>query len=217
MSALTNGDLSIDDLLLPTILKSCRSILPISSGCDVAPGEVIVIKFRSTYSEFPEKVVFGQETSGCFEVDEVSLRPWGQVLQSRGRGDRTDLASIGELLCHVVVPTCVDLALTVRNTGSVPQKFICGIASHSSIVDQREHLLRTLHAQRQMNEHPAHPSLAPWRLFHMMREGEERPGWWKEDHQRLVDLSEREAKKIEATLMRCADGSPRRDLRVVLG
>lgn len=76
---------------------------------------------------------------------------------------------------------------------------------------------QTLHAQRQMNEHPAHPSLAPWRLFHMMREGEERPGWWKEDHQRLVDLSEREAKKIEATLMRCADGSPRRDLRVALG
>jgi hypothetical protein len=216
VNIMTDGDLPIDDLL-PKILKACLSVLPLCSYRDVAPGEVMNVNVRSSFSEFPEKAAFAQETSGCFEVDEVSLRPRGQVLQSRDRGDRTDLASIGELLCRVVVPTCVDLTLTVRNTGSVPQKFMCAIVSHSSIVDQREHLLRTLHAQREMNEHPSHLSLAPWRLFHMMREGEERPGWWKEDHQRLVDLSEREAKKIEATLMRCADGSPRRDLRVVLG
>ena len=104
----------------------------------------------------------------------------------------------------------------MRNVGTAPQRFMSVIVSHSSVLEQREHLLRTLHAQREMNESPSQPSLAPWRLFHMMREGEERPGWWREEHQRLVDLSEEAAKRIEASLMRCADGAPRRDLRVAL-
>jgi hypothetical protein len=213
---MTNDGPIVDDELLSNILESCRSLLPMTSDHDVAPGEVITVSIRPSFSEFPEKAGFAQTTSGQFEVDEVALRPWKRaphVLQSRDRGDRTDLASVSELLRRVVLPPCIDLALTVRNISDAPHRFACAIASHSSVVDQREHLLRTLHAQRQMNEHPAHPSLAPWRLFHMMREGEERPGWWKEDHQRLVDLPETAANKIEAALARCADGSLRRDLR----
>lgn len=202
------------------ILESCRSILPVTSSRDVMPGEVTTVDVRSSYSEFPEKTCFGQATLGRFEVDEVSLRPWRRsslVLQSRDQGDRTDLASVDELLRRVVIPPCVDLALTVRHVGDAPQRFVCGVVSRSSVVDRRENLLHTLHVQREMNEHPSHPSLVPWRLFHMMREGEERPWWWREDHQRLVDLSEEEARRIEAALAQCADGSPRRDLRVSLG
>lgn len=89
---------------------------------------------------------------------------------------------------------CVDLARTVRNVGSVPRKFWCAIASHSSIVDRRENLLRNCSGDRRPLDYAR--------------------SWWKEDHQRLVDLPEEEARRIEATLARCADGSPRRDLRV---
>lgn len=69
-------------------------------------------------SAAPEKTCFDQATFRCFEVDEVALRPWRRpplVLQSRACGDRTDLASVDELLCRVIVPTNVDLGLTVRN------------------------------------------------------------------------------------------------------
>ena len=171
-------------------------MLPISSGRDVAPGEVITVGVSLNCATFPEMAYFGQITSDCFEVDEVSLVPRGAspvpcVLQSRARGDRTDLESIDELLRRVVVPAVVDLALTVRNVGSVPQGFMLGIASHSSVLELREGLLRNCSGDR-----------PPW--------------WWEEDHQHLVDLSEEEAGMIEATLARCADGSPRRDLRVSL-
>lgn len=202
MNALTDVahvDLTIDDEFSLKILKSCLSCLPLCSYVDVAPGEVTTVTIWPSFSEFPEKAGFGQETSDCFEVDEVSLRSWTKVprvLQSRDRGDRTDLASIGELLCRVVLPCCVDLTLTVRNVGSVPQKFWCAIASRSSIVDRRENLLRNCSGDRRPLDYAR--------------------SWWKEDHQRLVDLSEEEARRIEATLARCADGSPRRDLRVAL-
>jgi hypothetical protein len=36
------------------------------------------------------------------------------------------------------------------------------------------------------------------------------PSWWDDDHQRLVDLSEAEARQFDAALARCPDGSPRR-------
>jgi hypothetical protein len=193
-------DLPIDDEFSLKILKSPRSILPISSHCDVAPGEVMTVNVRSNYAEFPEKTCFDQATSRCFEVDEVALRPWRRaplVLQSRDRGDRTDLASVDELLRRVVVPTCIDLMLTVRNVGSAPQRFVCGIVSRSSVVDRRQDLLLNCSGDRRSLDY------ARW--------------WWKEDHQHLVNLSEATASKIEAVLARCADGSPRRDLRKALG
>jgi hypothetical protein len=164
----------IDDEFSLKILKSCRSILPMISHRNVVPGEVMTVDVRSNYAEFPEKMSFDQATSGCFEVDEVALRPWRRpllVLQSRDRGDRTDLASVDALLRRVIIPACVDLALTVRNLGSAPQRFVCGVVSHISVVEWRERLL----------------------------------------------LSEATARRIEATLARCADGSPRRDLREALG
>lgn len=197
---MTNDDLPISDELLSKILKSSRSILPVTSYRDAQPGEVMTVEVRSNHAEFPETTVFGRETSSCFEVDEVALRPWmraPRVLQSRDRGDRTDLASVNELLRRVVVPTCVDLVLTVRNVGSAPQRFVCGIVSRSSVVDQREGLLLNCSGDRRPLDY------ARW--------------WWREDHQHLVDLSEAAARRIEAVLARCADGSPRRDLRVDLG
>lgn len=199
MNALTDGDLPIDDKLSSKILESCLSILSMTSGRDVAPGEVMTVEVRSSNSEFPEKTFFGQVTSGYFEVDEVSLRPRRRVprvLQSRDRGDRADLASVDELLRRVIVPTCVDLALTVRNVGNSPQRFVCGIKSHSSILELREDLL-----------HNCSPSGRPLDYARW---------WWREGHQRLVDLSEEAARSIEVALARCADGSPRRDLRVPL-
>jgi hypothetical protein len=40
------------------------------------------------------------------------------------------------------------------------------------------------------------------------------PSWWDDDHQRLVDLSEAEARQFDAALARCVDGSPRRVIGV---
>jgi len=40
------------------------------------------------------------------------------------------------------------------------------------------------------------------------------PSWWDDDHQRLVDLSEAEARQFDAALARCPDGSPRRVIGV---
>jgi hypothetical protein len=40
------------------------------------------------------------------------------------------------------------------------------------------------------------------------------PSWWNDDHQRLADLSEVEARQFDAALARCADGSPRRVIGV---
>ena len=200
MNAPNDVDLPIGDELLSKILESSRSILPVTSYRDVQPGEVMTVEVRSRHAEFPEKTCFSQATSGCFEVDEVALRPWlraPRVLQARDRGDRTDLASVDELLCRVVVPTCVDLVFTVRNVGSTPQRFVCGIVSRGSVVDRREDLLFNCSGDRRPLDY------ARW--------------WWREDHQRLVDLSEAAARKIEAVLTRCADGSSRRDFRVDLG
>jgi hypothetical protein len=199
MNTLTAIDLPSDDELSSKILESCLSLLPMSSHRDVAPGEVMAVKGWSNCLIFPYKTVFAQETSGNFEIDEISLQPWQQsprVLQSRDRGDRTDLASVDELLQRVVVPHCVDLALTVRNIRSTPQRFMCGIASHSSVVERRESLLRDCSCDRRPLDYAR--------------------GWWKEDHQRLVDLSEEAARRIEAVLARCTDGSPRQDLHVAL-
>lgn len=190
MNTLTAVDLPSNDELSPKILESCLSLLPVTSGCDVVPGEVMTVEVRSSYLEFPERAYFGQETCSSFEVDEISLRPWKQaphVLQSRDRGDRTDLASVDALLQRVIVPACVDLMLTVRNVGNSPQRFMCGIKSYSSVLERRADLRRArCHG----------------------------PEWWREDHQRLVDLSEEEARRIDAALTRRADGSPRRDLHV---
>lgn len=199
MTDVAHVDLPIDDEFSLQILKSCLSILPMISHLNVAPGEVMTVEVRSNYAEFPEKMSFDQATSGCFEVDEVALRSWGRVtrvLQSRDRGDRADLASVVALLRRVIIPACVDLVLTVRNLGSAPQKFVCGVVSHSSIVEWRDDLLRNCSGGRRPLDYAR--------------------SWWKEDHQRLVDLPKEEARRIEATLARCADGSPRRDLRVAL-
>jgi hypothetical protein len=199
MSALTDSDLPCNDELLSEIMKSCLSLLPMSSGLDIAPGEAMVVEARSNYAQFPDKTYFERAASGCFEIDKVSLRPWKRdpfVLQSRARGDRTDLESIDELLRRVVLPSYVELVLTVRNVSSAPQKFVCGVASHISVVDLRRHLLSICSPDRR----PL--NFARW--------------WWKEYHQRIVDLSEEETKKIEAALAWCVDGSPRRDLRVAL-
>lgn len=38
--------------------------------------------------------------------------------------------------------------------------------------------------------------------------------WWDEMHEHSVKLTEEEARDAEAVLMQCADGSPRRDLRL---
>ncbi len=40
--------------------------------------------------------------------------------------------------------------------------------------------------------------------------------WWREDHQRLVDLPEEEARRLDADIALCSDGTPRRDLRVAM-
>jgi hypothetical protein len=181
-------DLPIGDLL-PKILESCRRVLPISSGRDVAPDEAITVGVSLNCTTFPEEAHFGQITFDCFEVDKVSLIPRSEsrvpvVLQSRARGDRTDLESVDELLRRIVVPAAVDLALTVRNVSSVPQRFMFGIASHISVLELRKGFLR------------------------------DGPGEWREDYQRLIDLSEEEARRIDVTLARCADGSPRQDLRL---
>jgi hypothetical protein len=40
------------------------------------------------------------------------------------------------------------------------------------------------------------------------------PSWWDDDHQRLVDLSDTEARQLDAALARCPDGSPRRVIGV---
>jgi hypothetical protein len=36
------------------------------------------------------------------------------------------------------------------------------------------------------------------------------PSWWRDDHQRLIDLSEVVARQFDVALARCVDGSPRR-------
>lgn len=200
MNVPTNIDPPIDDELLSKILESSRTILRVTSYRDVEPGEVMPVGIRPIYTQFPEKTCFGQVTSGCFEVDEIALRSGMRVpriLQSRDRGDRTDLASVDELLRRVIVPACIDLSLTVRNVSSAPQKFVCGVVFRNSVVDQRENLLLNCSGDRRPLDY------ARW--------------WWREDHQRLVDLSEATARRIEGMLARCADGSSRRDLRVGLG
>ncbi len=40
------------------------------------------------------------------------------------------------------------------------------------------------------------------------------PSWWDDGHQRLVDLSEAEARQFDAALARCPDGTPRRVIGV---
>lgn len=200
MSTLTRDDPPIGDELLSKILEASRLILPMSSYRDVQPGEVMTVEGRLHYAKFPEKTVFARDTLACFEVEEVALHPWlraPRILQARDRGHRTDLASFDELLRRVIVPISVALVLTVRNVSSTPQRFMCGIVYHSSVMDRRQELLLNCSSDRRPLDHA--------------RE------WWREDHQHLVDLSEVAARRIEAVLARCTDGSPRRDLCVELG
>lgn len=172
-----------------------RCVLPMTSGRDLSPGEVATVTMRSHFSEFPDKVYFSNPS---FEVIEVSLRPWKKtplVIRTGYGGGRNDLASIGDLLCRVILPANVDLAITVRNVGDSPRPFLCGIGSNASVVDRRNDLLRyRSHTRRPLDF----------------------ASWWSEDHQRIVDLSHEEATEIDAALMKCRDGSPRIDLRLSL-
>ncbi len=198
------------------ILPSCSSMLPLCSHRDVEPGEAITVSIRSSYSEFPEVVYFG-ETFVYFEVDLISLRHWSLgriVLQSRDLDDSIDSVSVIEALGRVIIPRSADIEIAVRNVDVASRPFASAIKSHSSVVERRAHLLCALRAQCEMNAHPSDPSLASWRLFHLMREGNERPSWWTESDQGLVDLPEEDAVRLDADLARCADGGSRRDLRV---
>jgi len=112
MTALTDVDLPIDDEFPSKILESCRSLLPVTSSRDVAPGEVMIVEVRSSYSEFPERTCFGQTTLGYFEVDEVSLRPWRRspsVLQS----STSEALYAWTMHCNT---TCIDPRETTFNS-----------------------------------------------------------------------------------------------------
>lgn len=175
--------------------KACRSILPVCAHRIIAPGEVLNVSVRSDFTEFPERAIFGQKVSDYFEISEVSFHPWNRaprVLQSRAVNNRTDVASINELLCRVIVPAFHELTLTVRNISGLSQKFEGVIVSRNSIVEQRERLLRGCTSTQRPRRYARR--------------------WWTTAHQRIVDLSEKEAKKIEAALKRCTDGSPRQNL-----
>jgi len=184
------------DRSTPEIPRILRSILPLSSHVDVAPGAVRVVDVRSRWAEFPDVVAISA-TSACFEVEEVSLRFWDRpcprvVLYSRVRGDPTHPGLVQELLGRVVVPAHVDLTLVVRNVGNAPRPFVCGVIGHRSAVDYLGELSRDLAWQRRGDL-----------------------DWWGDEHERLVNLSEEDAGRIDEALMRRADGSPRRDFRVV--
>lgn len=162
-----------------------RSVMPISSHLAVAPGDVRDVGPSSMYSWFPLRVIFSQESLDEFEVEEVSLRRGmggPVVLRSRDRG-RIDVEAINRVVERVVVPPGAELVLRVRNVDDAPHSFTGAILCFSSASEQREHLL--------LNSYP-------------------RPGWWKPYHQSLVDLSGEGVRRIDAALLRCADGSQRR-------
>ena len=175
----------------PEALRCYLSLLPISSGIDVKPSESVPLRFRGSFSYFPLKVFFADPAFRHFEIDQLALNRAEGVLLSRARGDRIDLATIDEVLCRVVIPSCVDLEIIVRNIDIVPHPFMCGIAAMHSVMDRREDLLRNCLGRR--------PGAHAW--------------WWKPSHQRIVDLPEEEARRIDALFELCADGLPRRDFR----
>jgi hypothetical protein len=166
-----------------------RSVLPISTGIDVNPGESTTASIRIRLSESPYRFIFADRVANYFEVDQVSLGISGGVLRSRDRGDLMDLASIEYTLCRIVIPACVDVKIAVRNIDSAPHPFICAILSAHSAVERRADLLRNCSPDRRPLAYAS---------------------WWGEQHQRIVNLSEEEARQIDATLGSCADGTPRR-------
>jgi len=237
--------------------KLCKQLRPVSSGSEIGPGEAVALETGMlSDTTFPDLIA----VAGSFEF-EVSLEVHRAgrrfILSSRDRGDRTDLASVGALLRHVVLPSGSHMRLIARNVGDAPRSFHCGILFYVSVVEERERFLNALDrhtqtdawldeireleqgaqrlkdkAERICAEQTDSAYLAEFRSWHasllrktatkdLHRAEELRlrgrgtvPSWWNDDHQRLVDLSEMEARQFDAALARCADGSPRRVIGV---
>jgi len=183
--------------MISEIPRRLSCLFPLISIADVSPGEVAIVGVRPNCSQFPEKVVFSAETLSCFEVNEFSLRPWGEAARvpwRRRYGSPADASvdELIELICRSILPR-VDLSFCVRNVSDAPHRFAGAILSRSSALERRADLLRNCSSDRRPLPHAS---------------------WWREDHQHIVDLSEEEAREIDARLAQCADGSPRQDLRV---
>jgi hypothetical protein len=126
----------------PDLPKLCRQLRPMSSGSEISPGETVAIASGMlSDTMFPDLIA----VAGSFEF-EVSLEfnRAGRILSSRDRGDLTDLASVGALLRHIVLPSGSHLRLVVRNVGDAPRFFTSGIFSYLSVVEERERFLDAL-------------------------------------------------------------------------
>ncbi len=192
--------------MISEIPEGLRHLFPLTSqpffGPEMTPpGEVAIVEVRSNYSEFLYRVVFIAETLSCFEVNELSLRSWGEaarILWRRRHGLSADASvdELNELISRSILPARADLSFCVRNVSDAPHCLRGAILSCCSALERRADLLRNCSSDRRPLDHAS--------------------SWWKERHQRIADLSEEEAIQIDAKLSQCADGSPRRNLRIVV-